>query len=139
MLHKFTVILSLLSLICYLYLTHLLLFVRIDVIDPFDEVVMKETLESLGVTPFQPLDRLPETDVIRITLKEKFPSYQSFDLSRKGVVMTILGKAEAIEDVESTNHMPFTRLKKVLQPLLLSIKVENASKLIKSLKKVIYS
>lgn len=114
MLHKFTVILSLLSLSCYLYLTQLLLFVRIDVIDPFDEVVMKETLESLGVTPFQPLDRLPETDVIRITLKEKFPSYQSFDLPRKGGVMTIFGEAEAIEDVESTNQYAFHAPKKGL-------------------------
>ena len=82
MLHKFTVILSLLSLICYLYLTHFLLFVRID--------------------------------VIRIALKEKFPSYQYFDLSRKGGVMTIFAEVEAIEDVESTNQYAFHAPKKGL-------------------------
>ncbi|MGM0523060.1 MAG: sporulation protein YqfD [Bacillota bacterium] len=114
MLHKFTVILSLFSLSCYLYLTQILLFVRIDVVNPFDEVVMKETLETLGVSLFQPLDGLPETDSIRLALKEKFPSYQYFDISRKGGVMTIFGEAEAIEDVESTNQYAFHAPKKGL-------------------------
>ncbi len=113
-LHKFTVILSLLSLICYIYLTQILLFVRVDVMNPFDKVVMKQTLETIGVSPFQPLESLPKTDAIRFALKEKFPSYQYFDISRKGGVMTIFGEAEAIKEGESTNQYAFHAPKKGL-------------------------
>jgi len=114
LLHKFTVMLCLLSLICSLYLTHILLFVRIDVMNPFDEVVIKETLEALGVAPFQPLDALPDSDAIRIALKEKFSSYQYFELSRNGGVMTIVGEAEVVKKSESTNQYAFHAPKKGL-------------------------
>lgn len=113
-LHRFTVILSLFGLVCYLYLTQILLIVRIDVDNPYDEIAMRETLESLNVTRLHRLDDLPDHDSIRLALKENFPTYRYFDIARKGGVMTITGEGDIIADVETSNRYAYYAPKKGL-------------------------
>lgn len=112
--HMFTVILSLCSLVCYLYLTQILLIVKIDVDNPFDEIAMRETLESLNVMPLHRIDGLPDHDRIRLALKEHFPTYRYFDIARKGGVMTITGEGDIIADIETNNRYAYYAPKKGL-------------------------